>query len=152
MTSKTVLYVEDSATDVFFMRHAFRMLGHLVCLQVVGNGEDAMGYLAGTNAFADRQQYPLPSLVLLDLKLPGKQGLEVLEWIRLQPQFQTLPVVVFSSSDLQCDRNQAQRLGVTEYIVKPGDMTIVSGLVAPLLKRFLDIEAPVEPVPSAIKF
>lgn len=150
MTPKTVLYVEDSKPDVFFMQHAFRLMGHLSRLRVVRDGEDAMAYLAGENHFSDREQHPMPSLVLLDLKLPGAQGLEVLEWIRQQPQFQSLPVVVFSSSDLRSDRERAERLGVSEYIVKPGDMTTVSVLVSPLLKRFLNIEIPVEPAPPTL--
>ena len=137
MNPDTILYVEDNEADIFFMQRAFIFLGASYCLRVVHKGVDAMDYLAGTNRFEDRQRYPLASLVLLDLKLPGKRGLEVLEWIRQQPEFQTLPVVVFTASELESDRRLNLERGANDYIVKPGDMNRVPEILAPILERYL---------------
>ena len=137
MNANTVLYVEDSDVDVFFVRRVFEKLRAADRLCVVHTGENAVHYLEGDGVFSDRRSYPLPALVLLDLKLPGKQGLEVLEWIREQPRFQSLPVVIFTSSDLDADRGRAQRLGANDYLVKPADMSRLPGMLAPVLERYL---------------
>lgn len=141
MTHKTVLYVEDEEADVFFVKRAFARFNVSNPLRVVGNGRDAEDYLAGTGRFNDRQRYPLPALVLLDLKLPGIQGSDVLEWIRQQPQFQSLPVVIFSASHLETDRDRALQLGANDYIVKPIDMTKVPEFLSSVLNRFLKLDA-----------
>lgn len=141
MTHKTVLYVEDEEADVFFVKRAFAHLNVSNPLRVVRSGRDALDYLAGNGHYSDRQRYPLPSLVLLDLKLPGMQGMDVLEWIRQQPQFQSLAVVVFSASHLETDRNQALKLGANDYVVKPTDMTKVPEFLSSVLNRFLKLDA-----------
>ncbi|MBI5687616.1 MAG: response regulator [Verrucomicrobia bacterium] len=140
MINKTVLYVEDDEHDVFFVKRAFEHLSASHCLRVVRNGLNAMDYLAGTGRFDDRQRYPEPSLVLLDLKLPGKRGMEVLEWIRQQERFQTLPVVIFTASDLEFDRRKNMERGATDYIVKPADMNNIPAILTPILKRYLKVE------------
>ncbi|MBI5687620.1 MAG: response regulator [Verrucomicrobia bacterium] len=137
MINKTVLYVEDDESDVFFVKRAFEHLSASHCLRIVRNGLDAMDYLNGSGRFDDRQRYPEPSLVLLDLKLPGKRGMEVLEWIRQQEQFQTLPVVIFTASDLEFDRRKNMERGATDYIVKPADMNKVGEVLSSILDRFL---------------
>jgi CheY-like chemotaxis protein len=137
MTNKTVLFVEDEETDVFFMQRGFRQLRVPHPLQVVWDGGDAVDYLAGHGRFQDRQRYPLPGLVLLDLNLPVMRGVEVLAWLRKQPQFQTLPVVVFSGSHLESDKEKALKLGANEYVVKPTDMTKIPALLELLLNRWL---------------
>ena len=141
MMQATVLYVEDEEADVFFVKRAFTRLHASNSLRVVRNGRDAEDYLAGIGRFSDRQRYPLPGMVLLDLKLPGIQGLDVLEWMRQQPQFQSLPVVIFSSSDMEADRDRAIQLGVNDYIVKPIDMSKVSELLSSVFNRFLKLDA-----------
>jgi CheY-like chemotaxis protein len=82
----------------------------------------AMDYLSGSGAYADRQKFPLPCLVLLDLNLPMRAGLEVLEWIRQQPNLKKLVVVVFSSSALSTDIDRAYELGANSYITKPMEL------------------------------
>ena len=84
--STTILLVEDEVNDVFFMKHAFEEVGILNPLQVAVDGQEAMDYLGGHGAYADRERFPLPCLTLLDLKLPRVMGLEVLQWIREQPE------------------------------------------------------------------
>ena len=89
-----VLLVEDSEDDAILMRHAFDDLGPPRRLHWVNNGNEAILYLCGHRQYSDRNQYPIPALILLDLKLPMQIGFEVLRWIRSYPAFATLPVVV----------------------------------------------------------
>ena len=114
-----VLYVEDEENDVFFMELAWKRLGLNLPLQVVRNGREAMDYLSGKDRFGDRQEYPLPSLVLLDLNLPMYSGFEVLEWIRGQPALRELRVVILTSSDQKRDIEQAAKLRADDFITKP---------------------------------
>lgn len=115
------LLVEDAETDVILIRRAFQKGNIVNPLQVVTNGNDAIAYLKGEGAFANRAEYPLPDLVLLDLKLPGRDGFEVLRWIRQQPNLKALRVVVLTSSDRIQDVNLAYQLGANSFLVKPVD-------------------------------
>lgn len=119
MAETLVLYVEDEENDVFFMRMAFQKTGLLHLLKVVTDGQQAIDYLAGYGAFADRERFSLPGLVLLDLNLPIKSGIDVLRWIREQPAFAPLPVIVFTSSGREADRQKCMALGANEFFVKP---------------------------------
>jgi DNA-binding response OmpR family regulator len=115
----TVLLVEDDPNDVLLVKRAFRKASLANPIQVVNDGEAAVAYLAGRGNFRDREQYPLPMFMLLDLKLPRKSGLEVLVWLREQPQLKRLPVVVLTSSSEVGDINLAYDLGANSYLVKP---------------------------------
>ena len=137
MSHPVVLYVEDEEADVFFVQRAFEFLRATSPLRVIRNGRDAVDYLAGNGRFSDRQRYPLPSLVLLDLHLPAVSGMEVLEWIRQQPQFQLLPVVIFSGSSLENDQQQALQRGANDFIVKPLNMSRVQDVLRSVLDRWL---------------
>jgi CheY-like chemotaxis protein len=88
---------------------------------LVTNGDQAIAYLKGEGAFSNRAEYPLPELVLLDLKLPGIDGFQVLRWIRQQPELKALRVVVLTSSDRIQDVNLAYQLGANSFLVKPVD-------------------------------
>ena len=117
----TILLVEDNATDALMVQRAFKK-AHLVNpIQVVDDGDKAVAYLGGAGIYADREKYPLPVLLLLDLKLPRRSGLEVLEWLRQQPGLRRLPVVVLTSSKEGTDVNRAYDLGANSYLVKPVD-------------------------------
>lgn len=116
---QVILIVEDDANDVLLIQRAFAKARILNPLQTVGNGDDAVAYLVGEGPFGDRQRHPFPVLVLLDLKLPRRTGLEVLEWIRAQPGLKRLPVVVLTSSKEATDVNRAYDLGANSYLVKP---------------------------------
>jgi CheY-like chemotaxis protein len=118
----TVLYVEDEENDVAFMKRAFKRHGMESALRVVHDGRAVMEYLSGGGKYADRNEYPLPSVVLLDLNLPQVPGFEVLRWMRNDPQLARTPVVVFSSSTLEDDRVKALELGANEFVVKPSAM------------------------------
>ncbi len=113
-----ILVVEDDADDVVLLKVAFEGAHIGEALQVVGDGEEAVAYLLGQGAYADRARHPLPSLILLDLKLPRKSGLEVLEW-RRQAGLWRIPVIVLTSSQSSADIARAYELGANSYLVKP---------------------------------
>ncbi|MEO6034386.1 MAG: response regulator [Verrucomicrobiota bacterium] len=121
MNNFTVLTVDDSGDDTLLFQRACRKSGTLFNLQTVNDGQHAIDYLSGNDVFADRQQYPLPSLLLLDLKMPGKNGFEVLEWVRDQNNSKDLPVVIFTSSDNHGDIRKAYQKGANWYVMKPVD-------------------------------
>lgn len=118
--SSPVLYAEDDENDAFLMQRAFKQAEVTNPLQVVPTGIAAIQYLSGTGEFADRSKYPMPGLVLLDLKLPGESGFEVLSWIRARPSTAPLPVVVLTSSNQESDMQLAYRTGANGYLIKPG--------------------------------
>ncbi len=136
--SLTVLYVEDEESDLLFMQMAFRKAGLDRALQAVGDGREAMAYLAGQGSYADRGRYPFPSLVLLDLNLPLVSGFQVLKWLRGQPEFKSLPVVVFTSSSHPADRARAGELGADDYLEKPVSGLQFLGVVEGLRQTWLD--------------
>jgi len=115
------LLVEDSGDDVLLIRRAFVKAKVLNPLQVARNGEDAIAYLAGTGKYFNRAEFPLPALVLLDLKMPGLNGFDVLRWVRQQPTLRALRVVILSSSDDMRDVNSAYQLGANSFLIKPVD-------------------------------
>jgi len=115
---RPILQVEDDPNDVFLLHHALKKAGAENPVQVVTDGEQAIDYLRGAGKFADREQFPLPSLVLLDLNLPGLPGLEVLRWIR-QASGIPLVVLVLSTSGEDADIAAAYRLGANGFLVKP---------------------------------
>jgi CheY-like chemotaxis protein len=131
----TILLVEDNADDVFFMKRAFRTAGINNPIQIANNGQAAIDYLAGNGEFVDRAKYPLPCLVLLDLKLPGINGHEVLQWIREQENLETLVVLMLTTSRENRDIEEAYRLGCNAFLVKPSAPPKLIELVA-ALKQF----------------
>lgn len=115
----TILLAEDDQNDVMLIKRSFskaRIINPVACVE---NGEQAIAYLKGEGIYADRRQYPLPFVLLLDLKLPRLTGHEVLEWLRQQPLLKRLPVVVLTSSRQPEDINRAYDLGANSYLVKP---------------------------------
>lgn len=119
LEDETILLVEDNPRDVLLIQRAFRKANVTVPLQVVEDGEVAVRYLSGEEPYTDRDRYPLPVLILLDLKLPRKSGAEVLAWLRQQPALKRLPVVVLTSSKEYADINHIYDLGGNAYMVKP---------------------------------
>lgn len=128
----TILLTEDDSTDVLLFERAFRKAHLADRLEVVPDGEHAVAYLAGDGAYADRERYPLPWLVLLDIKLPRKSGLEVLAWLRQQPGLKHLPVVMLTSSGLAGDIGRAHEGGANAYHVKPASSEELLDLVRSL--------------------
>ena len=137
ITNASVLYAEDDENDLFFMRRAFQQEGLDHLLRTVSNGREAIGYLAGHGAFADRGRYPLPAVVLLDLNLPLVAGFAVLEWLRERPEFRDLTVVVFSSSSREEDRVKASELAADEFLEKPRSAILFRQVVQALREKWL---------------
>jgi CheY-like chemotaxis protein len=117
--NRALLLVEDNEDDVFLMKRALKQAEIQNPMYVVGDGEQAIDYLAGNGEFKDRDLYPLPALVFLDLKLPFKSGHDVLAWIRHEAELVELVVVVLTSSDEASDIDRAYKLGANSYLVKP---------------------------------
>ncbi len=115
------LLVEDNDNDALLLRRAFIKARVLNPLHVAKSGEEALAYLSGSGKYANRAEYPLPSLVLLDLKMPGLDGFDVLRWIRSETNLRALRVVVLTSSDELRDINLAYQLGANSFLVKPAD-------------------------------
>jgi CheY-like chemotaxis protein len=132
-----VLYAEDEENDVFLMQRAFRKAGVSNPLQTASDGADAIHYLQGAGDYADRERFPLPCLVLLDLNLPRNSGLEVLKWIREQPELKHLPVVILTSSNQHRDITAAYQLGANGYLVKPPSSEKLIELVSTLRDTYL---------------
>ncbi len=132
-----ILYAEDDENDVFFFEYALNLTHSRYKLASVADGEKAVDYLSGKGAFADRSHYPLPALVLLDINMPRKTGLEVLEWIRQQSEFKKLPVVIFTSSSRPEDMDKARRLDAADYLLKPSEPRKLLELVKNLHARWL---------------
>lgn len=116
-----ILLVENNQDDILLILRAFQRAGVNRRIQAVTSGMDAVAYLQGTHPYDDREKYPLPALVLLDIKMPGMDGFEVLQWIRRQGQFFELCVVMLTNSDHISDANQAYHLGANSFLVKPLD-------------------------------
>jgi CheY-like chemotaxis protein len=119
LNNVAILLAEDDENDIFLMGRAFDRAGIPNPLFVVHNGQEAVDYLSGKGQYAQRDKFPLPALLLLDLKMPWMDGFDVLAWLRTQPQFDALPVVVLTSSKLQADIDKSRDLGVYDYRVKP---------------------------------
>lgn len=134
---RCILYAEDEVDDVFFFKNAMKVAGSPCMLQAVADGEQAMNYLSGQGAFADRSRFPFPALVLLDINMPRKNGREVLKWIRQQAQFKSLPVVMLTSSSRTEDLQAARELGAEDYLLKPSDPKQLVELVKKLHTRWL---------------
>jgi CheY-like chemotaxis protein len=116
-----ILLAEDNEDHAVLTRRAFKQSGLVNPLFVVEDGEQAIAYLKGEGKFANRSEYPLPTLLLLDLKMPRKNGFEVLEWLRGQPELAALRVVVLTTSDQIHDVNRAYQLGANSFLTKPVD-------------------------------
>jgi CheY-like chemotaxis protein len=122
----TILAAEDEECDAMLLKAAYEATGLHSRLVIVGDGEGAVDYLKGKPPYDDREQNPLPGMLLLDLKMPRMDGFEVLAWLRESREFSSLPVVVLSGSPREADMKRAKELGAREYLVKPignGELT-----------------------------
>ncbi len=135
LTHQCILQVEDDENDVFLRQRAFAEAGITNPVHVVSDGQAAIDYLSTAASFADPRNFPLPCLVLMDLKLPKLSGLEVLAWIRRQPGLKKLVVVLFSSSLAPGEVERAYELGANSFVQKPADFRQTAE-IAQLVKRW----------------
>lgn len=124
-----ILLAEDDPNDTLLIGRAFKKAGLGEVLKSVDTGDAAINYLRGVDQYSDRSHYPLPFLLLLDLKMPGADGFEVLRWLRSQSDFKRLLVVVLTSSNLQADVDRAYELGANSYLVKPVEFSEMVNMI-----------------------
>ena len=134
---KVILLVEDLEDDILLIRRAFTAAKLQIPLQVVRDGEEAIAYLMGIGKYERRDEFPLPDLILLDLKMPKLGGLDVLRWIRSHPHLKALRVIVLTSSEEIYDVNKAYELGANSFLVKPAEFICYPSLVRTLEKFWL---------------
>ena len=138
----TILLIEDNADDVDLLKRAMRKAGMSCPVNVAGDGDAALDYLAGTGRYADRQAYPMPSLVLLDLKLPRRSGFEILEHVRAEAALKKTIVVVLTSSREPEDIGKAYERGANSYLVKPIKPSEMDRLINRVKQYWLDTNRP----------
>ena len=133
-----VLIAEDVENDVQLLQRSFDQAGISAAMHVVSDGEECIAYLAGTGEFANRNEYPLPDLLLLDLKMPKASGFDVLKWIRAQESLSSLRVVVLTSSERIRDINLAYDLGANSFLTKPLNLIDFTNTIEVMLKFWLE--------------
>jgi CheY-like chemotaxis protein len=126
---RIILHVEDDPNDALLVQLAFRKLDLSAQLRAVDDGDKAMAYLSNQPPFADKGQWPRPGFVLLDIKLPGGSGFDVLAWIRARPELRYLPVAILSSSTQPEDIRKAYDTGANSFIQKPSSLEGIMEMV-----------------------
>ena len=126
---RNILLADDDPNDVHIVKAAFARAGYDFPFFVVPNGEQAIAYLRGEGNYSDRRTFPIPSLLLLDLKMPSIDGFDVLRWVRNHPEWRALPVIVLTNSYYGPDINRAYDLGANSFLTKPGDFEQYVGAV-----------------------
>jgi CheY-like chemotaxis protein len=138
MHSLSLLLVEDNEDDAFLMKRSLKAAGVEQPLYVVEDGQQAIDYLSGRGQYSDREKYPLPAFIFLDLKLPFKSGHEVLAWIKKQLELSEIIVVILTSSNQPSDLEEAYRLGANSYVVKPPTTEQLVALATAFKNYWLD--------------
>jgi CheY-like chemotaxis protein len=133
----TILLAEDDENDIALLKRAFKQANIKHPLQIVRDGEEAIEYLGGEGKFADRAQFPLPTVLLLDLKMPRKDGFQVLQWVRQHPNLRALRVLVLTTSSDIRDVNMAYQLGANSFLVKSLDIQNLLELVLQIKNGWL---------------
>src|ERR1051325_1545133 len=118
----TILLVDDSRNDLILMQAAIQSAGFKNPIQEVYDGEEAIAYLTGEGKFSNRNDFPIPGLILLDLNMPRKNGFDVLRWVRGQTTLRRIPIMIFTTSTLLGDIDMAYALGANAFLTKPSDL------------------------------
>lgn len=125
----TILLVEDDENDAMLVQMAFKKNNILNPIQWVKDGSEAVAYLDGEGAYADRKEHPFPEVLIVDLKMPRMSGLELLTWIRDHPEFRVIPTIIMTASKLEADIEKAYSLGANTYMVKPPSLDELAKMV-----------------------
>jgi len=133
--SRCVLLAEDDPNDVVLLQYAFKQAQVQTPLVAVEDGQEVVDYLLGLGTYSDRSRYPIPRLLVLDLKMPRKSGIDVLEWLKSHEMLRCLPTIMLSSSAHPDDVEKAYQLGVNAFVVKPPGVSERSSL-AKMIKDF----------------
>ena len=134
----TILFVEDDPADAFFVEKAFERVLANCAVHRVCDGEQAKAYLLGAGEFADRQKFPLPSVILLDLRMPRMNGFEFLAWLRVQPELKIIPAVIYSFSENRADIRKAYEMGANSFIPKRLSMNAVQETMRSFARYWLE--------------
>jgi CheY-like chemotaxis protein len=134
-----ILVAEDDPNDVAILKRAFARSGRAVSATFVRDGQEIINYLKKKPPFHEVHQSP--TLLLLDLKLPGLNGLQVLKWLRRQGQFKELLVVIFTASENPDDMRKAYELGADSFLIKPKEPEEMAELLRDMEERWLRIHA-----------
>jgi CheY-like chemotaxis protein len=126
---QTILLVDDSENDLKLMSIAFLRAGINSPLQVVHNGVEAIAYLAGEGRYTDRNEFPLPTVMLLDLNMPMKNGFDVLRFVRAKPELKRLSIIILTASRRESDVEEAYDLGASSYLVKPSTIEALASMI-----------------------
>ena len=126
---QTILLVDDSENDLLLMRIAFKKAEFENPIKEVYDGEQAIRYLQGEGDYAERTRFPLPFVMLLDLNMPGKNGFEVLKWVRAHSKFKALPIIILTASMRVEDVQMAFDFGANAFLVKPGAIEDLTAMI-----------------------
>ncbi len=140
----TILLVEDNDHDIFFVKRATQKIGPSHRVFAVHNGEQAIRYLQGEGPHRDRQKFPLPNLILSDLKMPRMDGLEFLKWLRGQAAWAIIPIIILSGSGLDVDVREAYSLGANSYFTKPSDHSKLVKILTHVCEYWAEAQLPFE--------
>jgi CheY-like chemotaxis protein len=141
----TILVAEDDPNDVMLLEMAIRMNGVKSPVNVVRDGEEAIEYLEGRGQYSDREKFPLPSVIISDVKMPRRNGLEVVEWVRQHPACSITPILMLSGSRIQHDVLNAYKLGANSYFTKPSTLEELCELLRLALDYWIRCERPGQP-------
>lgn len=142
-TPRVILMAEDDPEDRFLVSRAMQKISSVHQLHMAEDGDDLLDYLRGKDHYADRAKYPLPSLILLDLNMPRMDGRTVLEVLRQEPELQSIPVVVLTTSESEEDVDQCYQLGANSYLCKPAEFPELMSQLQALTHYWFDtVELP----------
>ena len=140
-----ILMVDDSTDDISFVERALHKSGVGQYFRAVHDGSDALKYLKGEEDFGDRSRTPFPNIILSDLKMPGMDGYDLLDWLKNHPTCAVIPTIIFTSSSLESDVRKAYELGANAYMVKPSDLAQLVDLIVVTCKFWSQCEIPQTP-------
>lgn len=139
---RTILLVEDEPSDAALLTRGFEKAKVANPIIHLANGDEVLRYLAAKGEYADRVKYPLPAVILLDLKLPGATGMQILQWMRAQGEIKRIPVVVLTSDDSPRTIDAAYDLGANSYLVKPGNAAEIARMVQAIQQYWVKLNEP----------
>ena len=132
-----ILLAEDNEEDIFLIRRAWEKCGFPNPLVVTNDGYQAIDYLGGQPPYTDRRRYPLPCLLLLDIKMRLLDGFEVLVWLQTRPELRHIPAVMLSGSHAAEDTERAAQLGAVDYFVKPFQPSELQSILRRIHERWM---------------
>ena len=141
----TILIAEDDPNDVILLELAIRKNGITNPVHVVRDGEEAVEYLEGRGRYSDRAKYPFPGVIISDVKMPRRDGLEVIEWVRSHPCCSVIPIVMLSGSRIEHDVVSAYKLGANSYFTKPTTLDELAELIRLAFDYWSRCERPPQP-------